>query len=106
MPNTIEKNAEEKIKDTNFSLEKLSIQQLIDLTVSSYEDVVGFNSRTELIKRGSDNIEIRIAIKKACKATIASYEDVVNKAKLLNSISTLDKLQLEWQKKDLVLKIH
>lgn len=106
MPNTIEKLTEEKINNTNFSLEKLSIQQLIDLTVSSYEDVIGFNSRTELIKRGSDNIEIRIAIKKACKATIASHENVVNKSKLLSSISVLDKLQLEWQKQDLVLKNH
>lgn len=106
MPNIIEKQIEAVSNDTNFSLEKLTVQQLLDLTISSYEDAVGFNSRNELIKRGSDNIEVRISIKKACKASVASYESSQDKAKLLSSITLLDKLQLEWQKLDLILKNH
>lgn len=104
MVQTAEKLNQEISQDTNFSLDKLSVQQLIDLAVSSYEDLSGFNSRVELIKRGKDNIQSRITIKKACKATILSHECNSDKAKLLSSVSVLDKLQLEWQKHDLILK--
>jgi len=103
---------DKKIED-NFSIEKLTAQQLINLAIDSHEDRIGLESRTELIRRGADDIEVRITIKKACKATVLSYEQQIKnseesslKSKFLASVSILDKLQLEWQKKDLILRIH
>ncbi len=98
---------------SNFSIEKLSLNQLINLAIESHEDKVGIESKLELIKRGTDNIEIRIQIKKLIKAIIANTQEQINtennteiKSKFLVSLSISDKLQLEWQKKDLILKAH
>lgn len=106
--------------NANYLVEQLSIQQLIDLTIDSHEDeYVGLESRKELIKRGKDNIQTRIMIKKSIKEVIASLENLLKKIaiesnnkevvksfknKFLNSISVLDKLELEWQKYDLGIK--
>ena len=104
--------------DENFLFDQLSIQQLIDLAIDSHEDkFVEFESRQELLKRGKDNIQARIIIKKSCKNTIANFEGLLKKIsteknsavikdfknKFLSSVSILDKLQLEWQRHDLGL---
>lgn len=96
-----------------FSIKELSIQQLIDLVIGSGSDHIGLELREEIITRGKDNIETRIAIKKCCKAAVLKFEDLLKnynknseyKNNLLNSVSLLDKLQLEWQKHDLRLKL-
>lgn len=110
---------ETKTLDTNnktIITSELNIEQLIesalnpDGTISEYRD--------ELIKRGNDNVHIRILIKKTCKASLANLETYLShmksdthneisksiKSKFLNLVSILDKLQLEWQKYDLGLK--
>lgn len=102
--------------------EQFSVQQLIDTAVQSLNDeYVQTHIRQELISRGKDNIQVRIAIKKTCKAAIADLEfclkktdnenSTINKGitkvyknKFLNTLSILDKLQLEWQRYDLGLK--
>ena len=106
----------------NFLVEKISIQQLIDLAVDSADDHIGLQTKQELIQRGKDSIPLRIQIKKACKQTIANLESVLKeldkginingnknllksyKTKFLNLLSIVDRLQLEWQKYDLRLK--
>ena len=106
----------------NFLVEKISIQQLIDLAVDSANDNIGLQTRQELIQRGKDSIPLRIQIKKACKQTITNLESVLKeldkginvngnkdflksyKTKFLNLLSVVDRLQLEWQKHDLRLK--
>lgn len=105
-------------------LEQLSIQQLLDCALDSFDDPnSGHKFCKELINRGKDNIQSRILIKKSCKAMVAKYENLLNpdslngtfldndkkqikiyKNNLLISISILDKLQLEWQKYDLSIK--
>ena len=114
MPATVRISKKEENKNTNinFLFEELSIQQLIDLAIDSDQNKKNeLESKEELIKRGYDNIQARIVIKKSCKATISSLEallkTIVNgnnkevakefKNKFLTSISILDKLQLEWQ---------
>ncbi len=78
------------------------------------------NSRQELINKGKDDIKLRITVKKTCKAAINDLEillkrfDFTNglkekdlkfyRSRFLDAISLLDKLQLAWQKHDLVLK--
>lgn len=101
----------------SFLVEQLTMEQLIELTVDSSENShIETRSKQELIQRGKDDIETRILIKKACKKIISNLELKLNnntlendekdlaktyKNKLLNSVSMLDKLQLEWQKYDL-----
>lgn len=99
-------------------LEVLSIQQLIDLSIDIPEDQITLDVRYELIKRGMDNIQNRILIKKLCKSTKSRIEDLIKnseeekdknslkiyKNKFLNSVSIIDKLQLEWQKHDIRVK--
>ena len=106
----------------NVLVEQISIQQLVDLSIDSLGDKIGQETREELIKRGKDNIPVRIQIKKACKASITNIESLLKeideasnndkslirsyKTRFLNSLSVLDKLQLEWQKHDLGLNLH
>lgn len=101
-------------------VEQLSVQELIDLVLHSDNDFAIINSRQELISRGKDDIQLRITIKKTCKTTINDQESILKKldtennpdkntiklykTKFLNTLSLLDKLQLEWQKHDLFLK--
>ena len=102
-------------------VEQLSIQQLIDIAMDSENDNIRAHSKEELFKRGQDNIQSRITVKKACRATISGLEEIIKrfdtgknnidknllksyKGKFLTSISILDKLQLEWQRYDLMLK--
>ena len=101
-------------------VEHLSVQELIDLALHADDDFAVVSSRKELINRGKDNIQLRIAIKKTCKTAINNLETLLKtfdsesntdkkpaklyKNNFLNTISLLDKLQLEWQKHDLVLK--
>lgn len=110
-------NVQNKKTIESFSVEQLSTQQLIDLAIDSNDNGhIEIASRKELIKRGKDNIQTRIQIKKYCKNAISGLEAVLNKNtaenkevlkssrnKLLTSVSVLDKLQLEWQKYDLGL---
>ncbi len=104
----------------NVVFEKLTVQELVELAFKPGNDFTIISSRQELINRGKDSIQLRIAIKKLCKITISDLEVLLKRfdpenntdkktAKLyknqfLNTISLLDKLQLEWQKHDLVLK--
>ncbi len=104
----------------NVLIEELSIQELIDLTLENANDFTIVRSRQELISRGKDNIHLRITIKKTCKSTLSDLEVLLKrfdcesnadkkitklyKNKFLNTLSLLDKLQLEWQKHDLVLQ--
>ena len=104
----------------NVVFEKLTAQELIELALSTSNDFTTISSRQELINRGKDNIQLRITIKKLCKIAISDLEVLLKRfdsenntdkktAKLyknqfLNTISLLDKLQLEWQKYDLALK--
>ena len=106
---------------TDLLLEKLSVQELIDLALATDNDFAIIRSRQELINRGKDNIQARIAIRKTCKSIINDLENLLKKldcesnkdkkttkiykGKFLSTISLSDKLQLEWQKHDLVL-IH
>ena len=101
-------------------VEHLSVQELIDLALHADDDFAVVSSRKELINRGKDDIQLRIAIKKTCKTAINNLETLLKtfdsesstdkktaklyKNNFLNTISLLDKLQLEWQKHDLVLK--
>lgn len=104
----------------NIVFEKLTAQELIELALKPGNDLTVTSSRQELITRGKDNIQLRIAIKKSCKTAISDLEMVLKrfdfenntdkktvksyKNQFLNVISLLDKLQLEWQKHDLALK--
>ena len=105
----------------NFNLSSISNQQIISLIIGpDSEEFKQTDLRQELISRGKDNIEQRIAIKKLCKAVISDLESEIKKLdtlenydknklkdyknRFLTSISLLDKLQLEWQKHDLMLK--
>ena len=101
-------------------VEHLSIQELIDLALHADNDFTIASSRKELINRGKDNIQLRITIKKTCKTAINDLETLLKtldsenradqkaaklyKNNFLSTISLLDKLQLEWQKHDLLLK--
>ena len=101
-------------------VEKLSVLELIDLALNTDNDFSLVNSRKELINRGKDDIQLRITIKKTCKTVINDLEALLKKVdsessidkkaaksyknKFLNTLSLLDKLQLEWQKHDLILK--
>ena len=101
-------------------VEHLSVQELIDLAINADNDFAIASSRKELINRGKDNIQLRITIKKTCKTVINDLETLLKtfdsenradkkavklyKNNFLNTISLLDKLQLEWQKHDLLLK--
>ena len=105
---------------TNIVFEELTVQELIELALNNGSDLTRIRSRQELINRGKDNIQLRITIKKLCKIAISDLEVLLKRfdsennadkktAKLyknqfLNTISLLDKLQLEWQKYDLALK--
>ena len=105
---------------TNVLIEKLSIQELVNLALDTNNDFTIAGSRHELINRGKDNIQLRITIKKACKSAISELEAVLKKFdcesntdknaiklfknKFLNTVSLLDRLQLEWQKHDLFLQ--
>ncbi len=104
----------------NILIEKLSVQELINLALDTDNDFAIIKSRQELISRGKDNIQLRITIKKTCKLVINNLEALLKrfdsestadkkaaklyKNKFLNTLSLLDKLQLEWQKYDLTLK--
>jgi hypothetical protein len=104
----------------NILIEKLSVQELINLALDTDNDFTIIKSRQELIGRGKDNIQIRITIKKTCKSAINDLEVLLKrfdcesnadkkntklyKTKFLNTLSLVDKLQLEWQKHDLSLK--
>ena len=104
------------IKETaqTFSLEKLTIKQLVSLSIDSAEDSAGYYAKCELVRRGTDNIQDRILIKKNCKESLSIVESKLStnqndsslKQKLLTVVSLIDRLHLEWQKQDLVLKIH
>ena len=101
-------------------MEKLSVQELVDLALDTENDFTVIKSRQELINRGKDDIQLRITIKKACKSVISSLEVLLKKIdsennkdknaakpyknKFLNTLSLSDKLQLEWQKYDLFLQ--
>ncbi len=101
-------------------IEKLSIQELVDLALDTENNFTVSISRQELINRGKDSIQLRITIKKACKSVIHSLEVLLKKFdcenntdknatklyknKFLNTLSLSDKLQLEWQKHDLFLQ--
>ncbi|MBI3591097.1 MAG: hypothetical protein HY094_06975 [Candidatus Melainabacteria bacterium] len=113
-------NKETNNINTNLLLEQISLQQLIDLALDTDIAHIEQETKQELIKRGKDNIHIRIQIKKLCKAVIANLESVLNrigvdskenketiksfKNKFLHSLSIMDRIQLEWQKYDLGLK--
>ena len=102
----------------NITVEKLNLQELIDLVLNTDNDFT-IKSRQELINRGKNNIQLRITIKKACKAIISDLETLLKrfdcesnkdkkitklyKTRFLNTLSLSDKLQLEWQKHDLIL---
>ena len=104
----------------NIIIEKLSIQELIELVLDTNSELTFLRSRQELINRGKDDIKLRITIKKTCKTAINDLEVLLKrfdsgngfrekdlkfyKTRLLNSVSLLDRLQLEWQKCDLALK--
>ena len=104
----------------NVVFEKLTIKELINLTHNTDNGFAIIRSREELINRGKDNIQLRISIKKTCKAAISDMEILLKrydcesntdkkttklyKNKFLNIVSLSDKLQLEWQKHDLLLK--
>lgn len=124
MENKINLNNKSKNLELVNILEQLSIQQLLDCALDSFDDPnSGHKFCKELIIRGKDNIQSRILIKKSCKAMVAKYENLLNpdslngtfldndkkqikiyKNNLLILISILDKLQLEWQKYDLSIK--
>ena len=100
-------------------VEKLSVHELITFTIDTDDSFRVASSRQELINRGKDNIPLRITIKKTCKSTITDLEVLLKrfdfesstdkkitklyKNRFLNTVSLLDKLQLEWQKHDLVV---
>ena len=104
----------------NIVIEELTLQELVELALDSSNDFAIASSRQELINRGKDNIQHRITIKKTCKLVINDLETLLKrfdsestadkkttklyKNKFLNTVSLLDKLQLEWQKHDLLLK--
>ena len=104
----------------NILIEKLSVPELINLILDADNDLIAVKFRQELINRGKDNIQLRITIKKTCKTAISDLETLLKrfdsgsvadkkntklyKNKFLNTVSLLDKLQLEWQKHDLILK--
>ena len=106
--------------NSNFLIEQLSVQQLIDLSIDSINDnYIENETRKELINRGKDNIQARIIIKKICRNAITGLESLLQKIatennnkeiiksfknKFLNSVSMLDRLELEWQKHDLGIK--
>lgn len=105
---------------SNFSVDQVSIQQLIDLAIDSTGDHIGLETKKELLNRGKDNIHTRIQIKKACKNAISHIEAILKelncelnsdkavlksyKNRFLTAVSVLDTLQLAWQKYDLSLK--
>ncbi len=104
----------------NSLVEKLSVQELIDLILDTDNNFAVVRSRQELINRGKDDIKLRITIKKTCKNAISALEVLLKqsdceasadkniiklyKSRFLNLVSLVDKLQLEWQKYDLFLK--
>ena len=111
---------ETKVLNGALLVHELSILTLLELGIDSENgSLIEQEVKQELIKRGKDNIQTRILIKKECKKSIASLEALLNKldteeqtnkevvksfkSKFLNSVSILDKLQLEWQKYDLGL---
>lgn len=116
------KALEEKVLLVNESpvIEELSIQGLIELVLDTNNTLTITKSRQELIHRGKDDIKLRIAIKKTCKSNISDLEILLKrlesakgleeknskfyKTRFLNTLSLLDRLQLEWQKHDLALK--
>ena len=103
----------------NVYIEKLTVRELISLVLDASDDFTIVRFRQELINRGGDNIQVRIEIKKTCKSVINDLEILLKrfdcesdadkknsklyKNKFLNTVSLLDKLQLEWQKHDLIL---
>lgn len=113
-------NKESNNSDINFIIEKLTIQQLVDFSTDPECDKqLSQEARQELIRRGMDNIQARITIKKSCKSSITDLEKLITntqrqdngretlksfKGKFLTSVSVLDKLQLEWQKHDLGIR--
>ena len=106
---------EEKITNSSV-LNQISIQQLTELAINSQDDSIKLAARNELIERGKDNISNRIQIKKLCKARISDLELILKeddgkanktkpyKGKFLNTLSVLDKLELEWQRFDFGFK--
>ena len=97
-------------------VESLPINELIALAIRyNGHDNIGLESKQELVKRGKDNIQERIQIKKLLKETISKIDDLLKdksnnkddestfKSELLIAVSIVDKLQLEWQKHDLRL---
>lgn len=106
-------NLEVKINDLGY----LSISELINKSLENNPNETINIFKQELIKRGKDNIYTRIEIKKSCKGNISSLEDLIKeykekklndnnilsalKIKLLDIVSLIDRLQLEWQKYDL-----
>ena len=110
-----------EIENITFSIEQLSVKQLVDLSVDFSEDQCkGLELRNELIKRGKDNIQTRIQIKKVCRDSVSNIEVLLQKtinenhsnketvklckSKFLHSVSVLDRLELEWQKYDLSIR--
>lgn len=107
---------EEKVTNSSV-LNQISIQQLTELAINSQDDSIKLAARNELIERGKDNISNRIQIKKLCKSKISDLELVLKeddgktnkvtkpyKGKFLNTLSVLDKLELEWQRFDFGFK--
>ena len=104
-----------EIKNNNLSITDLITKSLEN---DSSEKINVF--KQELISKGRDNIHTRIEIKKSYKSNIANLEAMITeceekkltdkklisalKIKLLNIVSLIDRLQLEWQKHDLRLK--
>ena len=98
--------------------ESLSIEQLVKYCFDFSNEISSIQFRDELVKRGKDNIQERISIKKLCKRSISEIEILLNttnqtdknestkelKNRFLSLISIVDRLQLEWQKHDLGLK--
>lgn len=113
--------SEINLSSLNSSASQLSLEQLITLVIDSGNNQGGLEYRQELINRGKDCIETRIVIKKSCKTAIAHLEAQIKqipiennkdkesvkalKNKFLAFLSILDKLQLEWQKHDISLKL-
>ena len=111
---------QEKFETKINTLEDYSISELINKSLENDENEKINKFKQELVKKGKDNIYIRIEIKKSCKANVANLEELIKeyedkklndnkllralKIKLLDIVSLIDKLQLEWQKHDLRLR--
>ena len=107
------------LNNTSIS-ENLTIEQLVQTCIDNESNNIGTSTREELVKRGKDNIQTRISIKKCCKSLISDLENLLNKAsstssinkqiikslkgKFLSIVSILDRIQIEWQKHDLSLR--